>query len=253
MKIKFIFSLILLFINSPPSSASEFFSIPDCSYKELLTTPITFYISAGVIEKNSRKKIKSKINTWINYSNMVLSNSCIPMKRALYEIKYVDELQEVLFQDLSATHSMLRYYLKEDYSFKFKNKALFYGVVFNDFESKNGYCGSTNVEFYPNFFMLAFNCTNDILEHELGHLSWAQHDRKNFPIASSIKNKIKPYAFGFECGGKGTVMSYAKEVLPIYSNPDIYYHGEKCGTSKKANNSKVLRDYALQFLNYSKD
>ncbi|KDM93417.1 hypothetical protein [Photobacterium galatheae] len=63
-------------------------------------------------------------------------------------------------------------------------------------------------------------------------------------IPSHLKHLFKFYAFGYQCGGQGTIMSYADEILPIYSSPEISYRGIPCGNKKFANNALRLREYA---------
>lgn len=90
-----------------------------------------------------------------------------------------------------------------------------------------------------------------MLEHELGHLSWAQHSESH-PVPNLImflqsavpqeyQVKLVPYARAFKCGDSGTIMSYERNILPIYSSSQIKYQGESCGNSESA-------DYALTLL-----
>ncbi len=269
MNFKFIgfVSSLFLFTFAFANDTNDTLIISDCKFDELLITPITFFVPTEVLGHYSESMISNKIEKWIDFSNLALYNSCVPMKRTISDIKYIQELTEPLFQDLHAAHNMLEYYFGyEEVSQIGKDKTHFYGLVFSSYQSsfKSEWCGKTDVETLPNFFMLALNCTDDMLEHELGHLSWAQHDIKNYRRQFSLNskndeitysknvNKIAPYAFGFECGGKGTLMSYAKEVIPIYSSPDILFNGERCGSNEYANNAKVIRDYALGLLSSNK-
>ncbi|MCG7586993.1 hypothetical protein MHN01_15270, partial [Photobacterium sp. OFAV2-7] len=106
------------------------------------------------------------------------------------------------------------------------------------------------------FFIIAHDADVYTIEHELGHLAWAQHEdrtwfsnlEKYLKKYASEKNQhmLKPYARGYTCSGKGTIMNRDYEVLPIYSSPDIYYQGKACGDARRADNATVMRNYARE-------
>lgn len=97
-----------------------------------------------------------------------------------------------------------------------------------------------------------------MLEHELGHLSWAQNsDSHPVPnltmflksvVPEEYLEKLIPYARAFKCGYSGSTMSYELNILPIYSSPQTSYQAEFCGNRESADNARVLRDYALTLL-----
>jgi len=251
---KLIVFIIIFIIATTVTLNSTNLYLPKCNNNKLLTTPITFFISSDVLEIQTKLAITDNIDSWIVYANQTLSNSCIPIKREVSEILYIKELTEELFQDIHVAHVFLEYYVGYEKISRLKeNKAHYYGIIFKSYQSSFNaqWCGKTDVDTLPDFFILAADCTVDILEHELGHLAWAKHDKENYSpsyMSNYALNRIFPYAFGFECAGKGTIMSYEKEVLPIYSSPNIFYYGERCGDSRYANNARVLRDFALKTL-----
>lgn len=214
----------------------------ECSEKIPFQTTISFYISYETAKKNTKEDIENNINRWIEYSNMVLRNSCIPMVRINHEIIYPSDITDILFKDIHAAHTMLDYYEN-------RTSSTYYGIIFSSY--KESYtkksCGSTDALSLPNFFILAYDCTDDILEHELGHLAGAQHDIKSF-ILPSDEYYFNKYYHGYICEKKGTIMSYEKEIIPIYSSPHLYYKGKSCGDIEKANNRKILYNYAMRMI-----
>jgi hypothetical protein len=220
-------------------------------------------LAKSVKNKYAPFVVKGHIASWLKFSNEVLANSCIPMRRTLSEVVYVDDIVDGEFQDINLAHDLLEYFQPEKVKLLTQSSNNYYGVVFStkksNFEPEK--CGQTNVAIYPKFFILDLSCPPTILEHELGHLVWANHDMDtlSYQVGGSVfdlelfytleqQSKIKPYSYGYLCGGRGTVMSYADVIHPFYSNPDITYDGISCGNKRYANNSKVLRDYSLKQL-----
>jgi len=237
--------------------------IRDCYMDQILDTPITFFIAKSVKERYAPFVVEGHITSWIKFSNQALTNSCIPMKRTLAEIVYLDEIVNSEFQSIDLVHNLLEYFQPEKINALSQNTHHYYGVVF-DIENVNFHpekCGETDVSLYPQFFILDIGCKSTVLEHELGHLAWANHDMDTLSVQSEgsafdydnflaldQQHNIKPYSYGYLCGGKGTVMSYAEELHPFYSTPDITYGGITCGNKHYANNAEVLRAYALEHL-----
>ncbi|EJU9788362.1 TPA: hypothetical protein I7686_21920, partial [Vibrio vulnificus] len=138
-----------------------------------------------------------------------------------------------------------------------------YGLIFHGkYESQLGLSGQASSYFGAWFFAISSNAPIHVLEHELGHLSWAQHSEKHpipnltmflkSAISQEYQEKLVPYARAFKCGDSGTIMSYERNILPIYSSPQIKYQEEFCGNSASADNARVLRDYALTLLETGK-
>ena len=259
-----VLTFIIITVSTSTYAENNKLVIPNCKMPQLLETPITFFLAKSVKNSYDPFVAEGYIASWLKFSNTVLANSCIPMKRTLSEIVYVDDLVGDEFQDIYAAHDLLEYFQPEKMNQLAKHSNNYYGIVFNteksNFEPEK--CGETNVSIYPNFFILDISCPLTVLEHELGHLAWANHDMDtisdqvgNFSdlglglrYTLEQQNEIKPYSYGYICGGKGTVMSYADALHPFYSTPDITYDGIPCGNKRYANNAKVLRDYALKRL-----
>ena len=90
------------------------------------------------------------------------------------------------------------------------------------------------------------------MEHEIGHLSGANHDYKTVLKGyASIEHFIAgrypeapAYSFGVTCAERGTVMSYERDIIPAYSSPEIRVNGQQCGDNAHHNNARVLREFA---------
>ncbi|WP_120511003.1 hypothetical protein [Photobacterium salinisoli] len=244
------------------AASSNQLQLPECEMTDVVDTPITFFVSKEAMEDYSPFVRSGIIDSWIQTSNQILKNSCVPMRRTFHQIVVADELNLAEFDEITLVHDLLEYHhfdLIETFASRPNH---FYGVLFSTKRSTNTLpeqCGMTYVDVYPQFFIADLACSSDILEHELGHLAGAEHDIDTLSgqidvridelketTASHQQHAFRPYAFGYRCGGKGTVMAYADEWLPVYSSPDITYKGIACGGEKFANNAKRLREYALQ-------
>lgn len=256
----FIFFSLFCLMSASVMASPENLILPKCQQEEVVETPITFFLSKEVKDDYSPYVREGMIQSWINRANLILKNSCVPMHRTLHQIVEVDELNLQEFESINVVHSMLEYYDPESIKEMTRKPNHYYGVIFSSKRSEAlppEHCGMTNNRVFPQFFTLDMACDKDTLEHELGHLAWAQHDIDTFSAQtemtldeviettpSHLKQFFKFYAFGYQCAGKGTIMSYADEVLPVYSSPEISYRGILCGNKKFANNALRLREYA---------
>ncbi|MCC4793224.1 hypothetical protein LMH67_08420 [Vibrio lentus] len=222
-----------------------------------MNTEIHLYVDESVLAEYSQAFIASKIATWESYSNLVLKNSCVPMTRKVTKVTYTSEIDSLWFQDLSAAERLLKLSMKEPIEeITEDGRPVFTGVVFSNYHSafESRYCGIASQ--VSRFFFLAINCPDSTMEHEIGHLSGANHDYKTLlkdsgSIESYISGtypKAPQYSFGSICADRGTVMSYERDVIPAYSSPDIKVDSIKCGDSKHHNNARVLREFAQAYL-----
>ncbi len=262
MLAKPVFTLVLLLGLSWQSSAKSM-DLPDCQISRTVSTPITFFISHSVKKHYDPYVIEGHIQRWITFSNRALKNSCVPMQRTLDKIIYAPEILGEEAEEISVVHGFLEYYYPEELKRLNGSRTALYGLVFKSHISQftTDWCGQTYKSVYPQFFTIGLTCEDGTLEHELGHLAWANHDMhtlseqtEGMPFDLSdqmplnLVNKIKKYSYGYICGGKGTIMAYADEMHPFYSSPDISYDGIACGHQDYADNARVLRDYALELM-----
>ncbi|MCC4817504.1 hypothetical protein BCU85_18005 [Vibrio lentus] len=238
-------------------SHAQSIEFPTCVQSEVLNTGIHLYVDESVLAEYSKAFIASKIATWESYSNLVLKNSCIPMTRKVTKVTYTSVIDSLWFQDLSAAERLLKLSMKEPIPETTEDGVpIFTGIVFSNYNSsfESDYCGISSSASY--FFSLAINCPDSTMEHEIGHLSGANHDyKKVLKDHESIDHfiagrypKAPAYSFGATCSERGTVMSYERDVIPAYSSPDIKVDGIKCGDSKHHNNARVLREFAQAYL-----
>ncbi|MDA0148406.1 hypothetical protein [Vibrio sp. LaRot3] len=234
--------------------------LPKCTLNNTVSTSITFFVDEKIKQSASIDVVNERILDAINYSNLVLSNSCVPMTRTLEKIEWV-KLPDQSAVDSDTLHLQLLDVVGEARINQMRrDKTAYYGLVL---EKQHNYvlgnvAASEHVNFNGSFFILAENAALNTLEHELGHIAWAMHaDTK--PVASLDKwvkskiprehhHKIKAYAKGFSCKGAGTVMSFSEVSLPVYSSPDVQYDGEVCGDAKHGDNARQMKEYALSLM-----
>ena len=248
--------VLLLFVYRPYRTELELsqLDLPHCEMNQKLQTQVTFYVDHAI----SNPKLETNLKDAIEYGNQVLRNSCIPMERMLKTIEYVD-FKLSGGEDEYVIHSRLEKAVGEGRISQHRaHPTDYYVVVLKDERSvfddgTTGIADITNNN--GNNALISDRASIHVLEHELGHIAWAQHkDTWPFPsLESSIKLavdehlhfKLKRYARAFTCTNAGTVMSYEERILPIYSSPEIRYRGKACGDSDVADNARVLREYAM--------
>ncbi len=221
----------------------EELSLPECESTAKVETPIHFFTDDSTSEV--------KIKEFIDYSNLVLENSCIPMIRTLSGITRVD-FSDFQGHESGKLHQQLASSIGEDILKPMQKAGSYYVLVLpKDYPfSEESYGGTAHVNFSRSFLVLAADTDVHVLEHELGHLAWAWHNDtpehwlKGMLLPEHHPN-IKPYAFGALCHEAGTIMTYAEKALPVYSSPDIYYYGKPCGDAETADNARHMREFAL--------
>ncbi|MEF2510040.1 hypothetical protein V4D06_19160 [Vibrio mimicus] len=233
--------------------------LPSCNFEKVANTKINFFVDQEVLDLSSIEDIKKSLDSSIKYANQVLKNSCVPLARSLGDVAplYIDK-NEV--RSLDAASKLIRNTLANQ---KILVEQLSpnekYGVIFHGkYENQLGFSGQASPYFGSWFFAISSTSPIHMLEHELGHLSWAQHSESHpvpnltmflkSVVPQEYQEKLIPYARAFKCGDSGTIMSYEQNILPIYSSPQIKYQGGLCGNRESADNARVLRDYALTLL-----
>ena len=247
------FAVVNILFSFFSSAAIAELDLPLCNQNVVVTTPIHFFVEQEV---RANRDIASQIRNDIRVANEVLENSCVPMRRKLGSVTYVD-IDARFMLNLGWVHFGLEQFVGQDKLDSIKgNPNIYYGVVL---AQDNGYFadiqgGQTARSEFEQFFILSESADEFTLEHELGHLAWAEHDATtlNEQVEGALEettpawdhHKIKAYARGATCGDAGTVMSYQDNILPIYSGPNFYYQERRCGDTKYADNARVLTEYA---------
>lgn len=252
-----VLAALLLFSFRPdrtPIQLSELY-LPQCEMDERLQTRVTFYIDHAIKGEN----IESKLMSALDYANQVLSNSCVPMIRTLQAFEYVN-FHLVGGEDEYVIHNRLAKAIGESKMSAYQSSLADYYVVVLKDERSVFDDGTTGVADFANNgsrnALLSDKADIHVLEHEFGHIAWAQHkDTWPFPsLESSLKlavdddlhHKLKRYARATTCSNAGSIMSYEERILPIYSNPQVRYRGEACGDTEVADNARILREYAIE-------
>ncbi|AXX58814.1 hypothetical protein [Vibrio vulnificus] len=245
--------------------------LPTCTLERVIETKIDFYVTDDVSDNVSMMNLQERISKYINKANLILSNSCIPIKRSLGKLETIDtstikleELESTKYQPLrfaSVAQEILKKIGKDNLIQYYSNKPMHYFVLVYGEKFKvhgSSIIGSVDPNISNSMVVLDYYSSNHHLEHELGHLAGALHknsDRtialRNFYLNSDEKGDIiKPYSGGFACSGHSTVMynggasKYPNMVLDVYSSPDIKFNGKPCGDKEKANNQKVMVEYS---------
>lgn len=254
-----VFSVTVAIVTKPSSKGLE---LAECDLEPQVDTRIDFFVDSEVLESMSESEIDKRITDSIKYANAVLENSCIPMTRSKGKVRIIDlDKTKVNYQDRtkvnyldSAIVAMKAELVQLDVDMAVPN--LYFGLIFHHkYEQDLGLGGEAEILFDSRFFAISSKVGKELLEHELGHLAWAQHTEMhptanlthylNSMIPKEYHHKLKPYARGYKCGTAGTIMSYEAEILPIYSSPLIRYQDKVCGNAENGDNARMLREYAM--------
>ncbi len=238
--------------------------LPECNLENVVkaNTQVTILVDENVLQRRTLESVKASLQSSVKYANQVLNNSCIPLTRSIKKVQVIT-LDKDKIENVNHVKQQVQIILKKQglvtQDLKPSEK---YGLIIeNIWKSHPDYDefdGMADVLFGAWFFMLSSDWNVKTFEHELGHLAWAQHsDHHPNPNLSLYLKSITPqeyhhflfpYARAAKCGNAGTIMSYERNVLPIYSSPDIRYQGEVCGDRETADNARVLRNFALSLM-----
>ncbi len=224
----------------------EELSLPQCDMPQLVDTPVHFFTDSSIS--------KARIEQLIDYSNLVLANSCIPMKRTLSGITSVDAT-DFESASIGKLHRELVSSVGASKLEPMQRVGSYYVLVLpkeHPFSSE-GTSGTAHVNFSRSFLVLSSDADTHLLEHELGHLAWAWHnDTPDYwlkgQLLSDHHKQIKAYSRGALCREAGTVMTYAETQIPVYSSPKIKYYGKTCGDEKVADNARHMREFAMSIM-----
>lgn len=232
-------------------------TLPQCAQEDKVETWVQFVFDYSILSDLDIDALEARIEEDLALSNLILSNSCIPMIRKSAGYEFFDS-HNVKPADMLASHYELNLQHRNLLERAYQEPNFYVVLVLSednsyfDFEYK---IAETWVDLLPNFVVSDVRAAPFALEHELGHLAWAQHDLKtlssqlqsrtlNSMITEDNQSQIKRYAHAALCGDSGTIMSYSKNILPVYSSPNITYQGEVCGNRESADNARLLTEYA---------
>lgn len=246
-----VFVALVMVLTKPNSEGLQ---LPDCDVTPIVDTEVSFIVDKDVLNANSKEAVKRYFTQSLHHSNLVLKNSCIPMTRSLGSITYV-ELDKSNLESLYALHKQLEVNLGiDDLDRSYPAPNQIYGLVLpKTIADIADLTGQVEVNLSRKFFTITFDNGIDLIEHELGHLSWAQH-KDGHPhnlgkwlesvILPQYHHLLKPYARAFKCGTSGTIMSYEDNILPVYSSPNIFNQGQRCGDPENGDNARAVTEHA---------
>ncbi|MEZ9301430.1 hypothetical protein AB4168_23515 [Vibrio splendidus] len=255
--------LVVVIISIVTKPSSKGLELSECNLDAVATTHVHFFVDEEVLASSTLDEVKKSMSQSVKYANQVLENSCIPLQRRIGKISAIS-LDKNSVNNLSSAWKIVKKSLESSgTTFSDAYMSELYGLIFHKRHVKIlGLSGQASPYFGNGFFAISSGAPIHALEHELGHLSWAQHRESNpipnltlflkSAIPQEYQGKLVSYARAFRCGDSGTIMSYEAKILPIYSSPLVKYQDNVCGDIDNGDNARVLREFALELLKQEK-
>ncbi len=250
----FIFMFVVLlagfFLSRAEYHSEAGLSVVSCpnKYTEHVVV-LDFMVDAGLASQLDSKILEA----WIRDSNLTLENSCIPIRRILGSIivtdnRYGDYMTEALDERV-----LWKLKKQESQRYHFNNNARNVLVFVVPDNSDYDLLGTTWPKMYPNFVLLTNSANGLVLEHELGHLAGADHEKS---VSEKVLGRLSFFsgnsnkAAAVFCGSQRTIMHSEVDIektVPVYSSANIYFSGKRCGNDNFADNRQILIDYYAHF------
>lgn len=240
--------LILAVISQEKNVHDNNMIVEKCIESEPLETSLRVFVDNS-INKLNKEDINRKILSLIETSNRVLNKSCIPLKRNLTSVHFVDNLfTPYNNKEFSLLYErMLNTLPPKEQKHHLESLNEFFVILLKDLPFD--YNGFTYPHTVSRMAAITLDGNKYVLEHELGHLSLAGHER-----SFTDKFDNDPRAYAYNCGIYRTIMNENTSdgvVIGIYSSPYISIGKEKCGRTGNADNSQVIRDWVSFMRNKS--
>lgn len=260
--------IVLLAIYRVVDTDRTGLSLINCDKKEYVDTYINFYVDADILQSTEEATIKNRLDKFVITSNEILRKSCVPIKRHVGEITFIDtsmvNLNEIRFSDpVAMAKNILESAGYEGVIEQHDQQpGVYLAIVYgNRYKSRTeDFDGMVNFNLSKSAFILSYSTASHILEHELGHLAGALHQNSDIDYLEKHyihdDSFIKSYTGGYQCSGKTTLMHTGVggsgtflDNLKVYSSPDIKFNGRPCGDEANGDNRRIMIEHSTEIDN----
>lgn len=234
--------LLASLLQSGTSPKNHDLVVHQCNESDILTTTIRVFVDQSIDTVN-QEEIKVQLAEFVATSNQTLQTSCIPVERRLTNITFIDNaFTPYNAKEFSLLYDrMLSALPASDKQAHLESLTDFIVVVLKALPAD--YKGYTYPEVVARMATITLDGSRYVLEHELGHLAMAGHERTGLGWFQAADSQ----AHAYHCGPYRTVMNENRKdgvAIGLYSNPNISIGAQSCGVEGEANNSEVLRQWA---------
>jgi hypothetical protein len=239
----FIFSMFVIYDIIAYQKNTSPIIYSQCTQQEKkITTKITFIIDKSLLKNYPRDLIMKKIDKFVHGSDEVMKNSCLPIKRVVDEVSFMTiDKAPTNGKEYSILYDKILNKMTNNKKLNMLMDPSRVMVVLFD-KLTDDIVGQTYPYVTNKMALVSSSAAAYIMEHELGHLSLADHE-----LSESNKNDGPQIAHGYHCGRYRSLMNQNVsdgELSPFYSTPQITAAGEPCGNIETANNTEQLRRWS---------
>jgi hypothetical protein len=206
---------------------------------------IAFFYTPDLLEKLNREEMQAYIEEQTGFANLALKNNNIENLRR--KVVFVGEIDIVGHQEMSNSEFRNTFSFHEEKSLINMLYRADYNTVIRPKFDPN-ICGSGTIgNHLSSGNSSALEVGDGCLFPSLAAHEWGHNDGMDHDIDNAVSTIIQePFAFGFHCAGKGTIMNVSNEFHnsaghAFYSSPNILVNGQPCGVEDKADNAHILR------------
>ena len=187
------------------------------------TVDVAIFVEPRLDTEYGTQAVRTRAQASIEFTNEAFRRNSLPISLRLV---YVGPFAEAL--PLDAAADLFGIFSRSNAAAQLAQKHgadLRHLLYSQDARPGLGFCGMGNL--VGDVGISGYECGQHIFAHELGHNFGAHHDRANVPPAQIGAGA---HNFGYTCGGRGTLMSYAGAGrVDHYSAPELAFGGEACG------------------------
>jgi hypothetical protein len=222
--------------------------------RRVRTVDVLFFYDSATFAANggNAQKVETSIAAMVEAANAVLVNSKVENFRWRFVAAYqvpdyaaTDKLRDDLLQITLTDCAVGQFVNTKTELHGVDQVVLFVNAKRSD--DYNGLAWTPGAGSIAHHAVAVWNTGYVVLAHELAHNFGCRHDRQTEKAANA---EGYGYGFRFNLNGRdtGTVMSYAQDRVPYFSNPELEFAGVRLGVPENqgevANNSRVLRENA---------